>query len=90
MSQPVSLLADASKSVLGTKYQTLQKWRNGTVLKEERKHMPQDWGFPGLLLNGIWKIVDNKAGQKQLMSVFQSSNNFKHMGLEKDFTFSQE
>lgn len=52
--------------------------------------MPQDWGFPGLLLNGLWKIADNKAGHKQLMSIFQNSNNFKHMGLEKDFTFSQE
>lgn len=37
MSQTVNLLADASKSVLGTKYQTLQKWHNETVLKGERK-----------------------------------------------------
>lgn len=45
MSQPVNLLAEASKSGEGTKYQNLQKWHNGTVLKRERKQVPQDWGF---------------------------------------------
>lgn len=32
-----------------------------------------------------WSLVDNKAGHKQLMSVSQNSDNFKRMGLKKDF-----
>lgn len=42
-------------------------------------------GVSRTFANGVWNTVDNKAGHKQLMSVFQNSNNFKHTQLEKDF-----